>query len=128
MEKLTLFLTAIILAVSACDNSNTQAQTNDNTTQQSAIQDNKLYFFYSTGCPHCHDALAYINDKYPDLTLSMVNVSNRDGYNLFIKCAKKFNLGNQIGTPLFCMGDNYIMGWSDDYAKKFDDNVAPFIK
>lgn len=128
MKKLTLLLTAILLSVSACDNSNSQAQANNNITKQSEIQDNKIYFFYSTGCPHCHDALAYINQKYPDLKLSMVNVSNRDGYNLFIKCAKKFNLGNQIGTPLFCMGNKYIMGWSDEYAKKFDNDVKPFIK
>ena len=73
--------------------------------EKSAIQSDKIYFFYSETCPHCHDAEAY----------------------LFVKCAEKFNLGQRIGTPLFCMGDNYLMGWAPEYENRFDAYARPFL-
>ncbi len=88
----------------------------------------KVYFFYANSCPHCHDALDEINKKYPKLSLSMINVANNQGYELLLKCAQKFNLGNRIGTPLFCMGDKYLMGWSPEIAKQFDRDIKPFLK
>ncbi len=82
---------------------------------------NKLYFFYSDTCPHCHDALKYIDTKYPELKLTMVNVANENGFELLIKAAKKFKLGNRVGTPLFVWNNRYIMGWSPQNEKLFDD-------
>ncbi len=92
------------------------------------ISPDKVYFFYSDTCPHCHDALEYINRKYPDLQISMVNVANDGGYDLLIRCAQKFKLGRRIGTPLFCMGDKYIMGWTPQYETRFDEYVKPYLK
>ena len=55
-------------------------------------------------------------------------LQTKEGFELFVKCARKFNLGNQIGTPLFCMGENHLMGWSPESEKEFDEYVKPFIK
>ena len=57
----------------------------------------------------------------------MVNVANAGGYELLVKCARKFKLGNQIETPLLCMGDNYLMGWAPEYETKFDSYVKPYL-
>ena len=117
MKKILSLLVLIPLFLGACG-----------TKEDALLDTNKVYFFYSNTCPHCHHALDYINQKYPNLQLTMVNISNTEGYDLFVSCAKNFKLGDQIGTPLFCMGDKYIMGWSLEYEAKFDEYVKPYIK
>jgi len=118
MKKFLLLLTAVFSLLTAC---NDRGQ---NLAEE--ISPDKIYLFYANTCPHCHDALEYINQNYPDLPITMVNVANRQGYGLFIKCAQKFNLGRQIGTPLFCIGNNYLMGWSPNKALEFDRLVQSF--
>ena len=66
--------------------------------------------------------------NYPNLAMERLNVRTKHGYNLFVKCVNKFDLGNEVGTPLFCMGKNYLMGWDTSYQAKFDEYVKPFIK
>ncbi len=117
MKKILSLLVLIPLFLGACG-----------TKEDALLDTNKVYFFYSNTCPHCHHALNYINQKYPNLQLSMVNVGNPEGYDLFVHCAEKFKLGNQIGTPLFCMGDKYIMGWSQEYEARFDEYIKPYLK
>ena len=101
MKKLLALFLLLPLFTAGCKNSDTD------------IRPDKVYFFYSDTCPHCHDALDYINQKYPDL---------------FTRCAAKFKLGRRIGTPLFCMGDNYIMGWAPQYQSRFDNYIKPFLR
>lgn len=92
------------------------------------LRPDRIYFFYSNTCPHCHEALNYIERRYPSLAMEMVNVGNPAGYGLLLKCAQKFKLGRNIGTPLFCMGDNYLMGWTPAYEARFDVYVQPYRK
>ena len=120
MKKFLLSLICVVSLLSAC-------QEHQNTQSSTEISADKIYFFYSNSCPHCHDAIAYLNKNHPDLKLSMENVSTQRGYELLFKCAEKFNLGNRIGTPLFCMGDKYIMGWSDNNAAQFEEYVKPYL-
>lgn len=127
MKKLFLALAAVALMVSACDNKSENAQTSTQVVDK-RINPSKVYFFYYDACPFCHDALDYVNNKYPKLELTMVNISNKPGYDLFVKCANKFNLGRNIGTPLFCMGNKHLMGWSPHSEKDFDNYIKPFLK
>lgn len=120
MMKKWLYLLAAVLCFSSVE---AQAQFKDN-----QIQDNKIYLFYSEGCPHCKDAEAYLQKNYSNLAMERLNVRTKHGYNLFVKCVNKFDLGNEVGTPLFCMGKNYLMGWDTSYQAKFDEYVKPFIK
>lgn len=85
-------------------------------------------FFYYNECPYCHDAIDYIDRQYPNLNMAMVNIHVGNGFELFKACGEKFRLGNSIGTPLFCMGDKYLMGWSENNARKFDEYVKPYLK
>lgn len=57
--------------------------------------------------------------------MAMVNIHVGNGFELFKACGEKFRLGNSIGTPLFCMGDKYLIGWSENNARKFDEYVKP---
>ena len=120
MKNFLKFFAALLLlsALTACDEDSVQAQT---------ISNNQVYFFYQTTCPHCHHAAQYIKSHHPDLKMVNVDVRNVDGYNLFLKCAQKFHLNqNTLGTPLICMGTHYIMGWSDEDAKRFDGYARQF--
>lgn len=117
MKKLLAALTVIMLFASGCKDK----------PADTGLDTNKVYFFYSNSCPHCHEALEYINQKYPGLKMSMVNVANTDGRELLLRCAQKFKLGRAIGTPLFCMGDSHIMGWSAEKQAQFDNLIAPYL-
>lgn len=119
MKKIFYLLICSVFFVAACDGKTSKPQKEP--------APDKVYFFYSNSCPHCHDALEYINAKYPDLKLSMVNVGNSEGYDLLIKCARDFRLGSRIGTPFFCMGSQYLMGLSPEIADRFDEKVKPFL-
>lgn len=90
------------------------------------LDPNKVYFFYQSTCPHCHHALEYINRSAPDVSLEMISIDG-PGRDLFIQCVEKFDLPRDaIGTPLICMGDNYLMGWSPVYEVKFEEYIAPY--
>lgn len=122
MKIIRYFMISIMGIILCACNDSPPRQDND-------LSANKIYHFYQPTCSHCHEAIQYINSKYPNLKMEIINISaDKQGYELFIKCAQKFNLGNQIGTPLFCIGDNYIMGWSPASQSQFDEYAQPFLQ
>ncbi len=123
MKKIFFSLFVLIAVLCGCDN-----QTSNNQAVKTSLSDDKVYFFYYNECPYCHEAMDYINQKYPNLPITMVNIHNAGGYKLLIECAKKYNLGNNVGTPLFAMGSKYMMGWSADSPKQFDEYIKPYLK
>lgn len=124
MKKIFKFLSIVFcfVIISACgDNSGANASV------RNEISNRYIYFFYQTTCPHCHHASSYIRQKYPRLKMINLDVKDPNNYNLFLKCAQKFHLSqNILGTPLICMGNNYIMGWSNTDAARFDAYVKAF--
>ncbi len=95
--------------------------------QEDNFSPNKLYFFYSDTCPHCHDALEHIDAQYPNINLTMVNIANKGGLELLVQAAQKFKLGNRVGTPLFVWKNQYIMGWSPQNKKLFDQLAQAYL-
>ena len=93
-----------------------------------ALESEKIYFFTYDGCPYCRQADEYITKNHPALAMEKIDIYKPGGMYLFKKCAEKFKLGRNIGTPLFCMGDDYIMGWSDENQKGFDELSTNFQK
>lgn len=91
------------------------------------LRDDKIYFFYYDECPYCHVAAHSIQSRYVGLPIELANIHKREGAVLFEACARKFGLGREVGTPLFCMGDKYIMGWPPGAEEMFDAYVKPFI-
>ena len=117
----TLVAGVMVCALFACKPDETA------NTASAGIDNAHIYFFYQTSCPHCHHAAAYISSKYPNLKMIQADVRQADNFKLFLKCADKFKLDrNTLGTPLICMGDHYIMGWSDSDRVKFDSYVQKF--
>lgn len=88
----------------------------------------KIYFFTHKGCPFCEMAEEYIAKNMTDVAIEHVDIDKPGGMFLFRKCVQKFKLGREIGTPLFCMGDDYLMGWSEDNLRRFVELVERFKK
>ncbi len=123
MRKIFTLLILVLFITAGCDGQDNISPAKED----SGLADNKIYFFYYNECPFCHDAMDYINDKYPDLEITMINIHNPGGYKLLVECAKKFNLGHSVGTPLFCMGNKYLMGWSNESPRQFDEYVKLYL-
>lgn len=119
MRKIFYLFALVLLFAGGCDARKENAP---------ALADDKIYFFYYNECPYCHDAMDYMNAEYPRLKVTMVNIHNPGGYELLLKCAEKFKLGCNVGTPLFCMGDRYLMGWSEESPRQFDEYVRPYLQ
>ena len=93
------------------------------------IDDEHIYFFTQSMCPHCNHAAAYITENYPDLKIEYLEITDPKNQDSFIACADKFYLNKrQLGTPLICMGQHYILGWSQEEQNKFDVYVKDFIE
>ena len=97
--------------------------------EKSLIQENTIYFFTNDMCPYCNQAAFYIKQQYPDLEVSFKNIADEENMTLLMACADKFQLDKRrLGTPLICMGDTYVLGWSDAEKAKFDTAVKAFLK
>lgn len=89
-----------------------------NSLADEELAKNKIYFFTHNGCPYCEMAESYIAQNMPNAAIETVSIDRPGGMFLFRKCAQKFKLGSNVGTPLFCIGDEYIMGWSEDNQQR----------
>lgn len=87
-----------------------------------------VYLFWQDGCIHCHEALTYIQKKHPNMNIELLNIAQTPAREKLIQVAKEFKLPNQIGTPLFVMNKEILMGWSNTTREKFDLNAPKFQK
>ena len=106
-----------LFVTTACSNSSTVELSQD-----------KIYFFYQTTCPHCHDAAKYIKANYPTLKITSLDIKLPGNMKLFEKAVKKYNITGPTGTPLFIMGNNYLMGWGNSEQARFDLYVKPYLE
>lgn len=89
----------------------------------------EIQFFTHEGCPYCAKALKYIQINYPKLPVKVMEISTPGNMRKFVECANKFHLDKQnLGTPLICINNHYIMGWSSENQKKFNDYIQPYLK
>ncbi len=92
------------------------------------LASDKIYFFTHKGCPYCEMAEAYIGQNMQDVAIEQVDIDKPGGMFLFRKCVQKFKLGREVGTPLFCMGDDYLMGWSEENQRQLVEMSKKFSK
>ncbi len=92
------------------------------------IRDDEIYVFVQKGCRHCTAAEEFLKKKYPDLKVQIRDISETNNRMMFFGCGAKFGLNrSSMGTPLFCMGKNHILGWSYDNEKAFNEYVRDFL-
>ena len=79
----------------------------------------EIYLFWQQGCSHCHHAIDFIDEKYPNLPVKKLDLAKESSRAELIQVAKKYRLNNQIGTPLFVFDGEVMMGWSPEVQEKF---------
>lgn len=107
----------------------TPAYANDITTyaNEEHLLDNKMYFFAHSMCISCKDAYIYLHQKHPNINLPITDMKESKHLKLYKECVKKFNIKNsELRLPLFCLGDNYIMGWSKENELQLDRYLNEF--
>ncbi len=83
--------------------------------------DEKITMYSQRFCPHCQQALQYIQKNHPKLKIEIVELNNKEAIERLYACADKFKIArNRVGTPLICFEKDYVMGWSSENAKKFE--------
>ncbi|MBR4489116.1 thioredoxin family protein [bacterium] len=80
-----------------------------------------FYFFYSSYCPHCHEAMPFVEElekERPDITFKKLEVSE-DEVNraLFRKKSEKLGIKGS-GVPTFVFKDKYIVGFKKGTYEK----------
>lgn len=111
MKKLLCLMLVGVLGLVGCE-------------KKSQPDPDKIYLFYSQQCPHCHDAIEYISQKYPDLQIEMLDIAQEKERRMLFDFAENFKLGDRIGTPFFVMYGYPMMGWSPEKATQFDRYVG----
>lgn len=96
--------------------------------EKETFKQNTVYLFWQDGCVHCHEALAHIQQKHPNMNIEMLNIAQKASRQKLIQAMQEFNLSNQIGTPLFVMNKEVLMGWSNKTREKFDAKAPMFQK
>ena len=81
---------------------------------EDASANDVFYFFYSASCPHCHEAMPFVDElekERPDITFKKLEVSgNEVNRALFRKKAEKLGIKGG-GVPTFVFKDKYIVGF-----------------
>ena len=87
-----------------------------------------IEFYTHDGCPYCAKALKYIQINYPKLPIKVYEIDKPMNLRLFVECADKFKLDKKkLGTPLICMKEHYLMGWSSENQKLFNEYVKAYL-
>lgn len=86
-----------------------------------------FYFFYSDSCPHCHEAMPFVEElekERPDITFKKLEVSS-DEVNraVFRKKAEKLGIKGG-GVPTFIFKDKYIVGFRKG---SYEDRIRAMI-
>lgn len=79
---------------------------------------NELMVFVQDGCPHCEHAEQFLsgnNEKSDDVEVVIYNLKDRESLALLFKNISRLNIPQDgLGTPIFIMGDEYIIGFGED--------------
>ena len=86
-----------------------------------------FYFFYSDSCPHCHEAMPFVEElekEYPDIKFKKLELS-KDEVNraIFLKKAEELSMQGR-GVPTFVFKDKYIMGFK---TGSFEEKIRAMI-
>lgn len=74
----------------------------------------RFYFFYSDSCPHCHEAMPFVDElekEFPDIEFKRLELTKvPENMAIFNKKAEKLRIKGG-GVPTFVFRDRYIVGF-----------------
>ena len=120
MKKILLISVLVFLLSALSSSFNIAFATENNTVC--------VFFFYSSGCPHCAQAKPFLQQlaqKYP-IDLHEFEVSNPDNSNLWYQISKKYKT-QPIGVPMTFIGDKVFIGFAYGDQEIFNSEYNAFI-
>jgi len=120
MNKILLISVLVFLLSSLSNSFNIAFATENNTVC--------VFFFYSSGCPHCAQAKPFLQQlaqKYP-IDLHEFEVSNPENSNLWHQMCKKYNT-QPVGVPMTFIGDKVFVGFAYGDQEIFNPQYNAFI-
>ena len=86
-----------------------------------------FYFFYSDSCPHCHEAMPFVDElerERPDIEIRKLEVSKSpENLAIFRKKAEKLGIKGG-GVPTFIFQDKYVVGFKKG---SFEEKIRTMI-
>ncbi len=114
--KYIILLLALLMFISLFFVKNNIRKTDNSRSDQQPS--NELMVFVQDGCLHCEHAeefLAINAGKYKDINVVFYNLKNRDAQVLLFKNISRLDIPQDgLGTPIFIMGDEYIVGFGEN--------------
>lgn len=80
---------------------------------EEAQKTERFYFFYSDSCPHCHEAMPFVEElekEFPDIEFKKLELSKAENLAIFNKKVEKLGIQGG-GVPTFVFKDKYIVGF-----------------
>ena len=80
------------------------------------IHKNELSIFVQDGCIHCQHAEEFFNNnKFDNINVVYYNLKDRDSLAFLFKNITRLNIPqSELGTPIFVLDNNYIIGFSEE--------------
>lgn len=114
--KYLILLAVVLIFISFLFIKNNMSEKNNSTSNQEST--NELMVFVQDGCLYCEYAeefLASNADKYNDVNVTIYNLKDRETQVLLFKNISRLNIPQDgLGTPIFIMGDDYILGFGEN--------------
>ena len=81
-----------------------------------SIHKNELSIFVQDGCIHCQRAEEFFNNnKFDNINVVYYNLKDRDSVAFLFKNITRLNIPqSELGTPIFVLDNNYIIGFSEE--------------
>lgn len=91
-----------------------------NVVENKALQPVELSVFVQDGCYYCEQAEHFLNvNKFKNVNVVYYNLKDRESQIALSRNAAKFKIPqDKLGTPIFFIGDNYIIGFGKDQEEK----------
>ena len=81
---------------------------------EEAQKSERFYFFYSDSCPHCHEAMPFVEElekEFPNIEFEKLELSKApENMAIFNKKVEKLGIKGG-GVPTFIFRDQYIVGF-----------------
>ncbi len=120
MKKILLIIVLVFLLSTLSNSFNIVFATENNTVC--------VFFFYSSGCPHCAQAKPFLQQlaqKYP-IDLHEFEVGNPENSNLWHQMCNKYNT-QPVGVPMTFIGGKVFVGFAYGDQEIFNSKYNAFI-
>lgn len=122
MKKIALLLSFMLFALSV------SAENTPKNAQKDAPKQEVFYFFYSETCPHCHEAMPFVEKlekENPDIQFKKLEVYKDElNFALFNKKVEKLQIRN-VGVPVFIFNNKYVVGFK---AGKSEEKIKALLQ